>query len=41
MIVTPKDIDLVIESLAKIISNGINIAVQPNMDIEDINKFMN
>ena len=41
MIVTPKDIDLVIESLAKIISNGINIAVQPNMDMEDINKFMN
>ncbi|WP_294373112.1 GPR endopeptidase [uncultured Clostridium sp.] len=41
MIVTPKDIDLTIESLAKIISNGINMAVQPNMDMEDINKFMN
>lgn len=41
MIVTPKDIDLVINSLAKIISNGINMAVQPNMDMEDINKFMN
>ncbi|NME82948.1 GPR endopeptidase [Clostridium sp. SM-530-WT-3G] len=41
MIVTPKDIDKVIESLAKIIANGINIAVQPNMDMEDINKFMN
>lgn len=41
MIVTPKDIDLVINSLAKIISNGINIGVQPNMDMEDINKFMN
>lgn len=40
MIVTPKDIDLIINSLAKIISNGINIAVQPNMDMEDINKFM-
>ena len=41
MIVTPKDIDLVINSLAKIISNGINMAVQPNMAMEDINKFMN
>lgn len=41
MIVTPKDIDLVINSIAKIISNGINMAVQPNMDMEDINKFMN
>lgn len=40
MIVTPKDIDLTINSLAKIISNGINMAVQPNMDMEDINKFM-
>ena len=27
-------------NLAKIISNGINMAVQPNMDMEDINKFM-
>lgn len=41
MIVTPKDIDLVIESLAKIIANGINMAVQPEMNMEDINKFMN
>lgn len=41
MIVTPKDIDLVINSLAKIIANGINMAVQPNMNMEEINKFMN
>ena len=41
MIVTPKDIDLLIESLAKIIANGINMAVQPEMNMEDINKFMN
>ena len=40
MIVTPKDIDLVINSLSKIIANGINMAVQPNMDMEEINKFM-
>ena len=30
-----------IESLSKIISNGINIALQPNMTMEDINKFLN
>lgn len=41
MIVTPKDIDLIIDSLSKIISNGINMAVQPNMNLDDINKFMN
>mgnify|MGYP001187657531 CR=1 FL=1 len=40
MMVTPKDIDLVINSLSKIIANGINMAVQPNMNMEEINKFM-
>lgn len=41
LMVTPKEVDLVIDSLSKIIANGINIAVQPNLDMEDINKFMN
>ncbi|PRR83938.1 GPR endopeptidase [Clostridium vincentii] len=41
LVVTPKDIDLMIDSLSKIISNGINIAVQPNLTVEDINKFLN
>ena len=40
MIVTPKEIDLVINSLSKIIANGINMAVQSNMNMEEINKFM-
>ena len=40
LMVTPKDVDAVIESLAKIIANGINMAIQPNLDMEDINKFM-
>ena len=40
LMVTPKDVDTVIESLSKIIANGINIAVQPNMDMEEINKFI-
>ena len=40
MFVTPKDIDLVIDSLSKIIADGINISLQPNMDMDDINKFM-
>lgn len=41
LVVTPKEIDLMIDSLSKIISNGINIALQPNMTMEDINKFLN
>ena len=40
LIVTPKDVDDTIENLAKIIANGINIAVQPNLTMEDINKFI-
>ena len=41
LIVTPKDIDTIIESLAKIIADGINIAIQPEMEMDEINKFMN
>jgi len=41
MVVTPKEIDLMVESLSKIIANGINIGVQPNMTMEEINKFLN
>lgn len=41
MVVTPKEIDIMIESLSKIIANGINIGVQPNMTMEEINKFLN
>ena len=41
LMVTPKEIDDIIESVSKIIANGINIALQPNMVLEDINKFLN
>lgn len=41
LIVTPKDIDTIVNSLSKIIANGINMAIQPNLEMEDINKFMN
>lgn len=41
LMVTPKDIDTIVNSLSRIIANGINMAIQPNLDMEDINKFMN
>jgi GPR endopeptidase len=41
LMVTPKEVDLVIDSVSKVIANGINIALQPALDIEDINKFLN
>ncbi len=40
VMVTPKDVDIIIEALAKIIANGINIALQPALTIEDINKYL-
>lgn len=41
MFVTPKDIDLMIERMSGIIANGLNIALQENMTLEDINRFVN
>lgn len=40
MFVTPKEVDAVIERLAEIISNAINIAVHPALSVEDINKYV-
>ena len=39
LFVTPKEIDEIMEYLASIISNSINIAVHPCMTLDDINKY--
>lgn len=41
LMVTPKEVDMVIESISKIIANGVNIALQPALDLEDINRYLN
>jgi spore protease len=41
MVVTPKDIDKVIDSVSKIIANGINISLQPALTLDDINTYLN
>lgn len=41
LVVTPKEVDMVIDSVSKIIANGINIALQPALDLEDINRYIN
>lgn len=41
LVVTPKEVDMVIDSVSKIIANGINIALQPALDLEDINRYVN
>lgn len=40
LMVTPKEVDLVIDSVSKVIANGINIALQPALDLDDINRFL-
>lgn len=40
MFVTPKEVDAVIDRLANIISNAINIALHPGINKEDINRFV-
>lgn len=39
MFVTPKEVDSVVENLANIISNALNIALQKNITLDDINRF--
>lgn len=41
LVVTPKEVDMVIDSVSKVIANGINIALQPALTIDDINKYVN
>lgn len=40
MFVTPKEVDSVIDGLADIIGNAINIALHPGIDITDINRYV-
>ena len=39
MFVTPKEVDAVVDRLANIIANAINIALQPGITMQDINRF--
>ncbi len=40
MFVTPKEVDSVIERLANMIANAVNIALHPGVDLEDVNKYI-
>lgn len=41
LLVTPKEVDMVMESLSKVISSGINMALQPALELDEINSFVN
>lgn len=40
LIVTPKEIDALIEDISKIIANGINIALHSSIELKDINRYI-
>jgi spore protease len=40
LMVTPKEVDSLIENISSIISKGINMALQPNMTIEEMNQLV-
>jgi spore protease len=40
MIVTPKEIDKVVEDLAHIIADGLNLALHPNISLEEAHRYM-
>ncbi len=40
MVVTPKEVDVITEDCAKIIADGINLALHKNMTMEEINAYM-
>lgn len=39
MFVTPKEVDMIIERLSKIISDSLNLAIHPNISRDDINLY--
>lgn len=41
LMVTPKEVDMIIDSITKIIANAINICLQPALELSDINRYLN
>lgn len=39
-IVTPKDIDVIIDDLSIVIANGLNIALHPGIGLKDVNRYL-
>ncbi|AOT68540.1 GPR endopeptidase [Geosporobacter ferrireducens] len=40
VIVTTKDIDMIIKDVSHIIANGINIALHPGIELKDVNRYL-
>ena len=40
LLVTPKDIDVLVSDVAKVIGYGVNLALQPGLTVEDVELFL-
>ena len=40
LMVTPKEIDRLIEDISKIIANGLNVALHPSIEMDDIDRYI-
>ncbi|MGM9537845.1 MAG: GPR endopeptidase [Candidatus Onthomonas sp.] len=40
LLVTPKDIDVLVSDVAKVIGYGVNLALQPGLTVEDVDLFL-
>lgn len=40
IIVTPKDIDVLIDDFSIILANGLNMAIHPGIDLKDVNRYI-
>ncbi|RBP45480.1 GPR endopeptidase [Garciella nitratireducens] len=41
LMVTPKEVDLIIDDISLVVANGINIALHPGIGLEDVNRYIN
>jgi len=40
LVVTPKEIDIIVDDISKVIANGINLALHKGVNLEEINRFL-
>lgn len=41
LMVTPKEVDLIIDDISLVVANGMNIALHPGIHLENVNKYVN
>ncbi len=41
LMVTPKEVDLIMDDISLAVANGINIALHPGIGLEDVNRYVN